>query len=72
MGVCACVCVCAYRHGVGDLVQAECRRQHGGADGKAGAAGIAALPPRMPGGVPPTLPSGDLRLLLYDQDLVIA
>ena len=61
-----------YLHGVDRLVQAQGGGQHGGADGKAGAAGIAALAPRASGGIPPALSARTLGLLLDHQDLVVA
>lgn len=63
---------CTYRQRLWRLVKSESRGQHGRADGKAGAAGIAALAARAPGGVPPALPAGTLGLLLDNQDLVVA
>lgn len=64
--------VCTYRQRLRRLVQAQGGRQQGGADGKAGAAGIATLAPRASGGIPPTLSAQSLGLLLDHQDLVIA
>lgn len=61
-----------YRQSIRRLVKAKGGGQHGRADGEAGAAGIAALASGASGGIPPTLPAGDFRLLLDHQDLVVA
>lgn len=61
-----------YRQSIRRLVEAECGGQHGGAEGEAGAAGIAALAPGAAGGIPPALPAQSLGLLLDHQDLVVA
>lgn len=64
--------LCTYRQSIRRLVEAECGGQHGGAEGEAGAAGIAALAPGAAGGIPPALPAQSLGLLLDHQDLVVA
>lgn len=64
--------LCTYRQSIRRLVEAECGGQHGGAEGEARAAGIAALAPGAAGGIPPALPAQSLGLLLDHQDLVVA
>lgn len=64
--------LCTYGQSIRRLVKAKGGGQHGGADREAGAAGIAALASWASGGIPPTLPAGDLWLLLDHQDLVVA
>lgn len=63
--------VCTYRQSIRQLVKAKGGGQHGGADGEAGTAGIAALASRASGRIPPTLPAGNFWLLLDHQDLVV-
>lgn len=64
--------MCTYGERFWWLVKTQGGRQHGRADGKAGAAGIAALASRASGGVSPAFSAQTLRLLLDHQNLVVA
>ena len=61
-----------YRKCLGGRVQPQRGRQHGRAEGEAGAAGVAALAAGATRGVPTALPDRALWLLLDHQDLVVA